>query len=449
MYFDYKRNQDPHKIWIPGIPAQDVMLKMMEKLGFSSYLEIHNMSDVINHITMAPMAKPQMIYIKPDIHGDVHELVNIIQSCMDIVGDSGYILVDYMFPYYEEFKSSQYQAFIKCRLDTNKFQFNTLWDCSYGLGVITKGEDQYAVYNIGDPLNIDFKGFEYFFSLCMNPVKTDLFLYNLKDKYDKYKYSVITAIFDGYEMLREVQNPRHDVEYVVVTDDPNLTSKTWKIKLIDTFFDDMSGYAKSFYVKYHPFEFIESDTFIWVDGSIQIKDDFTDEIMKPFIESNYEIFELVNTICNKGDYELNRWYEHKFHGFDKEQRDLALKLFDNEGWIDETQVQTTIYGGKNTKLLNLVNNRTWDIMRRDSGNNHDITILYMPQRGKVLSKYLWNTHKVYYFDSCTLYSRYFDYCFHNSKESQKADWDNIGNNLENDIWGFSENPLYPKKVSKQ
>lgn len=447
MYFDIKRKQDPDKMWIPGYDIRTVINKIMEKTGFTSYFRVHNMDDVEKFASDAPMAKAQIIHINYGGKNNV-ELVDIVRICMNILDDSGYILIDNMFPYYKEFENTQYQAFVKLRQDVTGYQFNTLWDCSKGLGVITKGEDQFCTFDVDSAWNLDYDGFEYFFRLCMNPVDTQLFLNNITNRTYRYKYSVITALFDNYEILREVQNPRDDVEYIVVTDNPELKSSTWKVKLIDSFFDGMSGYAKSFYIKYHPFEFINSDVFLWVDGSIQIKDDFTDEIMVPFINSNYEILELVNTVWNIGEYELTRWYENGFHGFDKEQYDMSLKLFDKEKWLDEMQVQTTIYGGKNTRLLNLVNGRTWDIMRRDSGNNHDVTILYMPQRGQVISKYIWNTHKAYYLDSCTLFSKYFDYCFHNSTESQKSDWDSVDNNLENFIWGMNENPIFPKKVTR-
>lgn len=446
MYFDFKRSHDPDKIWVPGRPIEGVIVELMRKQNLNSYIEIHNENNVDIILKNAGIAKFNIIHINPsDIQ--VEELINILNKSINLISDCGYILVDRMFPYYEEFNSDLYKAFVSCQQTNPNYQYKMLWDCSYGVGVITKGEDQNCIFNTDDARNIQYGEYQSLFNLFMRPVDTDLFFDTLENPHPKYKYAVLTAIFNGYEMVREIDQPREDVEYVLVTDDPTITSKTWKVKLIDSFFEDMSGYAKAFYVKYHPFEFVESDTFIWVDGSVQIKKDFTDEIMMPFINSNYEILELVNTITNIGDYELNRWCENKFHGFDDTQCELAKKLFHNEPWVDEMQVQTTIYGCKNTRLANLINNRTWDIMRRDSGSNYDITILYMPQRGKVLSKYAWNTHKVYYYDACTLFCKYFDYCYHNSMNSQKESWHSIGNYLENYIWGGANSMIYPKKIN--
>lgn len=446
--FNTRREQDPNRLWIPGIPAQNVIYELMKKSNLSSYLEIHNMDDVKKYLSMAPDGKSDIIYINMDESDK--KLFDIINTCKNILSENGFILVDKLFPYYEEFDYVNALAFIKCRqfskATNDGYQFNMLWDCSYGLGVIRKGDDQYVCYNIQDAFDMSYEEFTRFFGISMNAVETDKFLDTIERKITKYKYSVITAIFDNYEMVREVQHPRNDVEYVLVTDDSSLTSSTWKIKLIDTFFDNMSGYAKAAYVKYHPFEFIESDVFLWVDGSVQIKKDFTDAIMMPFINSNYEILELTNTLNNVGRWEAGRWLKYKYHGFTEHQFNTIDGLFKDEPWVDEFEVQTTIYGGKNTKLLNKVNCRTWDIMRRDPGEGKDIAILYMPQRSMVLSKYIWNTHKLCIFEPTILFSEYFEYCYHKSQISQHDEWYENGDILSRFTWGSSDNMVYPKKL---
>lgn len=446
MYFEAKRSIDPNKLGIAGIPVFNVIGELSRKLDLKSRLIVHDEQTLINQVD----AKYDIIYLNI-WDDDATKTYELLKKALTMLNDGGYLLMDGLFDYYEELGYWGFRAFVKARQTIHGYQYNTLWDCGYGVGVITKGEDQYATYGLGDALTMDYNAYEYFFALCMNPIDTQVFLDAIETKKPQYKYAVLTCIFDGYELVREIPNPRDDVEYVMVTDDRNITSNTWKVKYVDSFFDGMSGYAKAFYVKYHPFEFVESDNFIWIDGSIQIREDFTDEIMTPFINSDYEIMEVVNTITNQGRSELERWRENGFHGFNNEQCDIAKQLFKNEPWIDEAQVQTTIYAGKNTRLLNMVNGRTWDIMRRDSGREHDITILYMPQRGQIISKYTWNSHKTYFIDANILFCKYFDYCYHKTTHSQKAEWEELENCpvekfLIHDIWGESENPIYPKKM---
>lgn len=95
-----------------------------------------------------------------------------------------------------------------------------------------------------------------------------------------YLYSVLTVCTGGYEPVREIINPNPNVEYVCVTDDPKMTSKTWKIIYIPNIW--------FLYVKHHQYEFISTDVCLWLDGSYQIYNDPTEAFVKPFINSNKE-----------------------------------------------------------------------------------------------------------------------------------------------------------------
>lgn len=94
------------------------------------------------------------------------------------------------------------------------------------------------------------------------------------------KYSILTFNFGNYEVFREPENVDEDCEYVYVTDNPNLKSDIWKI-IIENKHQDKSPYYKSFYVRYHPFEYVSTDTCIVIDSSMKIKKKL-DKIVKDF-----------------------------------------------------------------------------------------------------------------------------------------------------------------------
>lgn len=437
-YFDIQRSTGEPGQRVSGYPLYKFITELMYRCDFTTYTEVTPQTHDI-------FTKHDIVVIKET--NTPKELFECIERSLNILTDNGYIIMDNMFPYQPE-HGALCRGFIKFRQVYHNYQCSLLWDCSYGVGVIHKGEEQSIVWN-GDTNDMYFKDLEDNFIMCMNPVDTQIWLNSLQVRRSKYKYSVLTCIFDDYEMVREVINPDPDVEYVLITDDPTLTSNTWNIKLQDSFFEGMSGYARAAYVKYHPFEFIDSDVFLWVDGSIQITDNFSNSIMQPFIDSEFELLEMINTISDTGDWEINRWLNNETHGFNKEQSNLIERLFPNEPWMDAMMVQTTIYGGKNTRLCNLVNNRTWDSMRTCAGTINDIAILYMPQRGRIVTKYTEGTHKVYYIDCSELFGRYFTMCWHKSNESQISGWINANNDLSKreGIWG-NYRPLIPKKYSK-
>ncbi len=52
------------------------------------------------------------------------------------------------------------------------------------------------------------------------------------------RYTVLTYIFNGYEQVHEVGEKDFDADYVLVTDDPNLKSETWRV-----IYDPMPRYS--------------------------------------------------------------------------------------------------------------------------------------------------------------------------------------------------------------
>lgn len=82
------------------------------------------------------------------------------------------------------------------------------------------------------------------------------------------RYTVLTYIFDGYEMIHEVQEKDPNADYVLVTDNPELKSNTWKI-ILDTR-QGLSVWEKCYEVRFNPFRYAETELCIRIDGSIGI-----------------------------------------------------------------------------------------------------------------------------------------------------------------------------------
>lgn len=144
---------------------------------------------------------------------------------------------------------------------------------------------------IGDPYTV-----EMFLSLCSTPTETafahlgvGIGSYNLykerrygaslyafmnlyKDKKPfkiKSKYVVLTYLFGKHNLLREPLYVDKDIEYVCISDRPNVVSKTWKIVVNPLAYlqDDRLRVA---YIKFHPFEFVRAEKVLVLDASYQI-----------------------------------------------------------------------------------------------------------------------------------------------------------------------------------
>ena len=104
LCFNTKRNQDPDKAWIPGIPACHIIHELMRKLDLTSYLEVHSMKDAEKYMAMYG-EKTDIIYV--DTYDTGENLFYVINACKNILGKDGFILVDRLFPYYQEFDNHE------------------------------------------------------------------------------------------------------------------------------------------------------------------------------------------------------------------------------------------------------------------------------------------------------------------------------------------------------
>ena len=82
------------------------------------------------------------------------------------------------------------------------------------------------------------------------------------------RYTVLTYIFNGYEIVQEIGKKDPDADYVLVTDDPNLKSDTWRVVLDQT--RGRSPFGKCYEVRHHPFRYVNTDIVVRIDGSIKM-----------------------------------------------------------------------------------------------------------------------------------------------------------------------------------
>ena len=100
-----------------------------------------------------------------------------------------------------------------------------------------------------------------------------------KIDFSKKKMAVYTAITGGYDDLNvpEVINP--DFDYICFTDNANLKSDFWEIRLIKDLDLDNVRKARHFKILPHKYLF-DYDYSLWVDGAFKITGDLTDLINK-------------------------------------------------------------------------------------------------------------------------------------------------------------------------
>lgn len=142
------------------------------------------------------------------------------------------------------------------------------------------------------------------------------------------KFSILTYVFDDYELLREPLSVENNVEYVAITDNRDLKSDVWNI-IVDDKLSSMSPFDKTFYVRYHPFEYVHSNVVFIIDGSMLVKGDFT-EIYERFEAEQSEIGVMINdeyeTVINY----MQGWVD--LNHYDLEKANNHLNTIKNMGY---------------------------------------------------------------------------------------------------------------------
>lgn len=121
----------------------------------------------------------------------------------------------------------------------------------------------------------------------------------------KFKYSVLCFIVNGYEIVREVLKPDPDIDYVLVTDDKKLKSKTWRV-VFDKRLLSMLPYERCAHVKYDVFRYCKSSLCVYIDASVQVKGSL-DKLVNDFNASGADIALLSHPTVSDVISELQLW----------------------------------------------------------------------------------------------------------------------------------------------
>lgn len=101
------------------------------------------------------------------------------------------------------------------------------------------------------------------------------------------KYSILTYNFNNYEVLHEVLCPSPNAEYCYITDDKSITSNTWNVIYVDNPHPE-DPFDICYDIRFHPFNYVHTDTVMRIDGSMLIIGD-TDRLIQAFRDGDYDI----------------------------------------------------------------------------------------------------------------------------------------------------------------
>ncbi len=186
------------------------------------------------------------------------------------------------------------------------------------------------------------------------------------------KYSVLTFIINNYEPVREINfniSLTPDVEYILVTDNPNLTSNTWKIIYEPELNNpNLSVMDKLLLIRYNPFKYVSNDICVRMDGSMQIMKPL-DYFVENLIKNDYVGSILLHPCRDDIRDESRAWHLLRNVSWEEIYENYHhISLFLNYNYDFKGLYQTGFSIVKNNYIHNVINNLMLSFTKMN--NNH-------------------------------------------------------------------------------
>ena len=155
------------------------------------------------------------------------------------------------------------------------------------------------------------------------------------------RYTVLTYIINDYENVIEIQEKDSEAEYILVTDNPNLTSDTWNV-IYDASLENLSVFDKCYKIRFFPFNYCKSDICLRIDGNVKIKRNLK-PLIDEFDKENYDLSVMIHPERNKISDEYFIWYQYRHYPMNQVKKclDFMYSLgynFDYKGLYQGTFV---------------------------------------------------------------------------------------------------------------
>lgn len=223
-------------------------------------------------------------------------------------------------------------------------------------------------------------------------------------------YTVLTYIFNDYEIVREVELPSPYAEYLLITDNKKLKSNTWKI-IYDKELEGLSVFEKCYHVRFHPYKYCKTDICIRIDGSMRILKPL-DPLVQYFDKDNYDIALIIHPSRNRIDEEYLAWGLLRNYEASAIEKALTMLKNSNYNLLYKSLFQLGFCITRNNPSIDAINTMTLSLLL-DLGKDEGIHRV-----DQTVFSYVLNTHhngiKVMPLDDEILHSSHIQICQHNS-----------------------------------
>lgn len=232
----------------------------------------------------------------------------------------------------------------------------------------------------------------------------------------KYKYSILTFIIGkNYQKVHQIKNKQDDIQYLLITNDKDLTSNTWKV-IYDESLDKecKNPFDKCFKIRYNVFKYCSTDICVTIDGSMEIKGSL-DPLIDKFNKENYDICLMPHPIWPDFINEYSAWIKMRKYPVQNAQRFFEFIKNVNYDINYKGLFQLCFSIKRNTELTKQIDNLTYNFIQYLSPNKQNTERLDQTIFTYVMNRYF-NKIKVLSVSEQIVRSKAIQWYWHNSDQ---------------------------------
>lgn len=138
----------------------------------------------------------------------------------------------------------------------------------------------------------------------------------------KPRYSVLQYIIGDYEVVHEIEQKDPEAEYLLITDNDQLKSDTWKI-IVDHDLNGLSVFDKCYSIRFNIFKYASADICVYTDANITIKSSLKD-IIDVFDNGKYDMALMPHPHRHNFIEEYMKWIQLRGYSADTVYRAIML-----------------------------------------------------------------------------------------------------------------------------
>lgn len=184
----------------------------------------------------------------------------------------------------------------------------------------------------------------------------------MMNKNKNLRYSVLCYIMNNYENVHDIEEVDPEAEYIMIVDNPSITSKTWKIIYDEELASIPSIFDRCYKVRFNLFKYANTPICIYLDANIKIHKSLKPLIDK-FEDGNYDMCMMPHPLNCQFIPEYYNWIRLRNYPIANAQKFIQLLQTSHYDLSYKSLFQGCFKIVRNNKINNDFDNLTMSFLK--------------------------------------------------------------------------------------